>query len=371
MDADSPHMGVNFARRITIISPLGGADVTLEADEAHIGRDASKKLAGPGPQMPVFSLVERGGKVRSFHVANVTAKNLHPMIARHASPASNLMTDESNIYVGIGWNFASHENVCQSAKEYVRGEAHTNTIEGYFSILKRGIYGVYQHVSEAHLKRYLAEFDFRYNNRVKLGVDDVASADKALDDVVGKRLLSTMGACRETITREMARMEVGGPLYYSASTVLAAIDGFALVLTGRRDFFHLHGHRGQRYDDAIPGTCTEPVMIRSGNLFANVATNLSEEEIMILAELPGARIERIVSTGKASPPGFWYDQDRPEWVVLLAGSAGLLIEGEDAPRVLRPGGYVEIPQHVRHRVEWTDADPPTVWLAIHSGRFND
>jgi cupin 2 domain-containing protein len=112
-------------------------------------------------------------------------------------------------------------------------------------------------------------------------------------------------------------------------------------------------------------------MIRSGNLFANVATNLSEEEIMILAELPGARIERIVSTGKASPPGFWYDQDRPEWVVLLAGSAGLLIEGEDAPRVLRPGGYVEIPQHVRHRVEWTDADPPTVWLAIHSGRFND
>jgi transposase-like protein len=171
-----------------IISPLGGADVTLEADEAYIGRDASKKLAGPGPQMPVFSLVERGGRVRSFHVANVTAKNLHPMIARHASPASNFMTDESNIYGGIGWNFASHETVCHSAKEYVRGSAHTNTVEGYFSILKRGIYGVYQHVSEAHLKRYLAEFDFRYNNRIKLGVDDVARADKALTGVVGKRL---------------------------------------------------------------------------------------------------------------------------------------------------------------------------------------
>ncbi len=168
--------------------PLGGAGKTLEADEAYIGRDASKKLAGPGPQKPVFALVERGGKIRSFHVSNVTSKNLHPMIARHASPDSRFMSDESNIYTGIGWNFASHETVCHSAKEYVRGEVHTNTVEGYFSILKRGIYGVYQHVSEAHLKRYLAEFDFRYNNRIKLGIDDVARADSALLGVVGKRL---------------------------------------------------------------------------------------------------------------------------------------------------------------------------------------
>jgi transposase-like protein len=169
-------------------SKLGGNEKTIEADEACIGRDASKKLAGPGPQKPVFALVERGGKVRSFHVANVTSNNLHPMIGRHASRDSRFMTDESNIYGGIGWNFSSHETVCHSAKEYVRGDVHTNTVEGYFSILKRGVYGVYQHISEAHLRRYLADFDFRYNHRIKIGFDDVARADSALLGVKGKRL---------------------------------------------------------------------------------------------------------------------------------------------------------------------------------------
>ena len=106
-------------------------------------------------------------------------------------------------------------------------------------------------------------------------------------------------------------------------------------------------------------------MTRSGDLFADVPTDLSEEEIMVLAESPGAKIERIVSTGQASPPGFWYDQDWTEWVFLISGSAGLLIEGESAPRSLRPGLYVQIPPHVRHRVAWTDADQPTVWLAVH------
>src|SRR3984893_14403165 len=94
---------------------------------------------------------------------------------------SRFMSDESRIYAGIGWNFASHETVMHSAKEYVRGDVYTNTVEGYFSILKRGIYGVYQHVSEAHLKRYLCEFDFRHNTRIKLGFDDIARADKALE----------------------------------------------------------------------------------------------------------------------------------------------------------------------------------------------
>ncbi len=107
-------------------------------------------------------------------------------------------------------------------------------------------------------------------------------------------------------------------------------------------------------------------MVRSGNIFANVPTCLDEEEIAILAQFPGARVERIVSTGQASLPGFWYDQDRTEWVILLAGSAGLLIEGEDAPRILAPGGYLEIPPNVRHRVEWTEADRPTIWLAVHA-----
>ncbi len=109
-------------------------------------------------------------------------------------------------------------------------------------------------------------------------------------------------------------------------------------------------------------------MIKAGDIFANVATGLSEEEITTLAELPGARIERIVSTGQTSPPGFWYDQDWTEWVILLAGSAGLLIEGEVEPRILYPGSYVEIPAHVRHRVEWSDARQSTVWLAVHAGR---
>ncbi len=107
----------------------------------------------------------------------------------------------------------------------------------------------------------------------------------------------------------------------------------------------------------------------AGNLFANAPERSAEEEEVttILAQFPGARIERILSTGQSSQPGFWYDQEQAEWVVLLSGSAGLLFEGEAAPRMLRPGDYIEIPAHARHRVEWTDADEPTVWLAVHVG----
>lgn len=106
--------------------------------------------------------------------------------------------------------------------------------------------------------------------------------------------------------------------------------------------------------------------LRAGNLFAAVPARLMEEETIILAEHPGARIERTVSTGQASAPSFWYDQDQTEWVIVLAGSAGLLIEGEAKPRMLAPGDWVEIPPRVRHRVEWTDANEPTVWLAVHT-----
>jgi hypothetical protein len=98
------------------------------------------------------------------------------------------MTDEAHVYTGVGWQFDRHFTVAHAAKEYVRGTVHTNTVEGYFSILKRGIYGVYQHVSEAHLHRYLTEFDFRYSNRIKLGVDDVKRADLAIEGARGKRL---------------------------------------------------------------------------------------------------------------------------------------------------------------------------------------
>jgi cupin 2 domain-containing protein len=106
-------------------------------------------------------------------------------------------------------------------------------------------------------------------------------------------------------------------------------------------------------------------MVQSGNIFANIPASGPEEEITILADRPGAIVERIVSTGQASPAGFWYDQGWTEWVILLQGAAELLIEGEAAPRSLRPGDYVELPPHVRHRVERTPAERPTVWLAIH------
>jgi cupin 2 domain-containing protein len=111
---------------------------------------------------------------------------------------------------------------------------------------------------------------------------------------------------------------------------------------------------------------SRPMVNAKRNIFARVPTRAEEEEVEVLAALPGVRIERIVSTGQASPPGFWYDQDWTEWVVVLAGSAGLLIEGEAAPRILAPGDYLEIPPHVRHRVERTDPDRPTVWLAVHA-----
>ena len=119
-----------------------------------------------------MSLVERGGKVRSRHVADVTAKTLKPILVDAIAKDTDLRTDQSPVYTEIGKDFASHETVNHSIKEYVRGDAHTNTVEGYFSIFKRGIYGVYHHVSEQHLKRYLCEFDFRYNERIALGVTD-------------------------------------------------------------------------------------------------------------------------------------------------------------------------------------------------------
>jgi hypothetical protein len=169
--------------------PLGGAGSIIEADETYVGRKASSRAyEAPAPKQAVMALVQRGGGVRSFHIPNVTARMLHPILARHAHRDSRFMSDELPIYTGIGWNFASHHTVMHTANEYVRGDVHTNTVEGYFSILKRGIYGVYQHVSEAHLKRYLAEFDFRYSYRMKLGVDDVQRADLALKGAVGKRL---------------------------------------------------------------------------------------------------------------------------------------------------------------------------------------
>lgn len=102
-----------------------------------------------------------------------------------------------------------------------------------------------------------------------------------------------------------------------------------------------------------------------GNLFADLPRQPPQECVTVLAGGAGVRIERIVSTGQASPPGLWYDQDCAEWVVVLSGSAGLLFEGEAGPRILRAGDHVTIPAHARHRVAWTDPERPTVWLAVH------
>lgn len=176
--------------------PMGGEGKTVEIDETFIGgkernKHASKRkhlgTGGVGKEA-VFSLVERGGRVQSHHVANVTAKTLRPILFAQVDRKSDLMTDEGPGVTAVGREFAKHQTVNHGAGEYVRGDAHTNTIEGYFSIMKRGITGTYHHISPRHLKRYLAEFDFRYNEREALGVTDTERAVKAIEGVRGKRL---------------------------------------------------------------------------------------------------------------------------------------------------------------------------------------
>jgi transposase-like protein len=167
----------------------------VEADETMIGgKEKSKhvskrkKVTGAVGKQIAFSLVERGGHVRSYHVANVSSATLREILVTRISRASTLMTDDAGQYRLIGPEFSRHEKVNHSIDKYVCGDCHTNTVEGYFSILKRGINGVYHHVSEAHLKRYLAEFDFRYNECSALGVTDGERADKAIQGIAGKRL---------------------------------------------------------------------------------------------------------------------------------------------------------------------------------------
>lgn len=175
----------------TAKGPLGGENKVVEVDETYVGGKAANRAYKPTPKKhAVVSLVEREGRVASFHVANVTAKTVRPIIVKHASRKSHLMTDESLIYPTLGREFAGHSSVNHSADEYVRLGAfvHTNTVENFFSILKRGITGTYHQVSEAHLHRYLAEFDFRHNTRTALGGTDTERAAKAVKGIEGKRL---------------------------------------------------------------------------------------------------------------------------------------------------------------------------------------
>jgi transposase-like protein len=172
------------------LSPMGGSGKTIEADETFIGRleGQPKRPSGYGHKNAILTLVERGGSARSFHVAGTSIADVAPIARANVDRESRLMTDEGTHYKQLGKEFSDHGTVEHGAKEYVRGDIHTNTIEGYFSVFKRGMRGVYQHCSEKHLHRYLAEFDFRYNNRTALGFNDLMRTEALGPQIKGKRL---------------------------------------------------------------------------------------------------------------------------------------------------------------------------------------
>lgn len=159
----------------------------VEADETYVGGKAKNEAFGPPPKKePVVALVERDGMVRSFHVPSVSARTLRPILFTQIDRASYLMTDEARVYTSAGNDFRGHGTVNHCIEEYVRGTYHhTNTVESYFSIFKRGITGNYQWVSAKHLKRFLGEFDFRYNSR---DMTDLERAALAAKGIAGKRL---------------------------------------------------------------------------------------------------------------------------------------------------------------------------------------
>ena len=182
-------------------SPLGGEGKIVEADEAYHGK---KETPVPSPnrrgrpyikkgkaaeKRVIIGLVERGGQARAVHLMKrATAENVREILVTHADRASRLHTDESRLYPTLGKEFATHETVNHGAKEYARGDVTTNSVEGFFGVFKRGMTGVYQHCGEQHFQRYLNEFTFRYNHRVKLGVNDTERAALAIRGAVGKRL---------------------------------------------------------------------------------------------------------------------------------------------------------------------------------------
>ena len=176
---------------------IGGKIRTGSQAVNKTGERPKDRLSGTSNKAAVVSILQRGGSVRSYYVQRVTAKNLKPIIEEMVADDAHLMTDTSTALASAG-AMRKHSKVNHLVKEYVRREngelITTNSVEGYFSILKRGINGVYHHCGKQHLHRYLAEFDFRYNNRIGKGIDDIARADKALRGIVGKRLTYTTPA---------------------------------------------------------------------------------------------------------------------------------------------------------------------------------
>jgi len=171
--------------------PMGGEGKTVEIDATYFGSLKGLPKSGYNKNV-VLTLVERGGTARSFHVDGETTARVLPIVNANIARETDMMSDEARAYPRALAEFASHEMVNHSAEEYVRYEegytVHTNTIEGYFSIFKRGMKGVYQHCAEHHLHRYLAEFDFRYSNRSALGCEDTERASRALAGAKGRRL---------------------------------------------------------------------------------------------------------------------------------------------------------------------------------------
>jgi transposase-like protein len=183
------------------LEPMGGEGKIVEADETYYGRAKEKnnlkKRYTPytkggwkekGAARPIVALVERGGNVRTFHVAHADKVTVAGIVRDNIARETRLHTDESRLYTEVGREFADHETVHHSSGEYVRGDVHTNSAEGYFSIFKRGMRGIYQHCGEKHLHRYLAEYDHRYNHRVALGYSDIDRTIIAIRGVAGKRL---------------------------------------------------------------------------------------------------------------------------------------------------------------------------------------
>lgn len=191
---------IREAMKTTFVFKLSGI---VEADETYFGKKAKENIptqttrgqpfrkggrGGGNHKMAIMSLVERGGTVRSFHAQRPNQRTAHAMVRQFVEPGATLYTDSSKLYTGLRDHANVHETVNHSGWEYVRGNVHTNTIEGFFSIFKRGMKGVYQTCSEKHLHRYLAEFDFRYNNRQRLGVSDYDRTIKVIKGTQGRRL---------------------------------------------------------------------------------------------------------------------------------------------------------------------------------------
>lgn len=183
------------------VPPMGGKGGIVEMDETYHGKVAAPRdittsgrpytkygTHGPSNKRAIVSLVERGGSVRSFHIEHADKATINFIASRNIAKEARVFTDESKLYNDMKGHASDHKKIRHRSGEYVRGEVHTNTVEGVFSVFKRGMKGTYQHCAEKHLHRYLAEFDFRYNNRVALGVNDVARADNVLKGIVGKRL---------------------------------------------------------------------------------------------------------------------------------------------------------------------------------------